>query len=919
MGFFDARVISHFGAEGVLCVLGDVINQRSTIGREIQRHSKCRPDQPAVVSSGFAPLSYRELQCLIDEVRAALRLAGFGQSARIAIAMRNGPQAALAIVAVACSAVSIPINPRQSLSEIETCLAALRPDAVLVVEGADSAARRAAERKGITIIEATQSKDGSLGFSVGLLKTTIAATPDESDEPDTDAHALILQTSGTSNAEPKLIPVTHRIMLAAAEREQVSYELTPLDRCLSVTPIWYAFGLLLPVFTPLLTGGSVAFPANALEVDLSEWLTVLMPTWYPAAPTLHLSILERLEAQAGAKRKHSLRFVLTGGASPPQKVREGLQSILGVPMLDRYGASETQLISTNRPPPGPSRPGTCGIPWPNTVGIFGDDGQQVGAGEQGELFVSGSTVISSYLNAPELNRTRFVNGWFRTGDIGCFDKNGFLTLHGRKDDFINRGGEKISPVEIDDALMRHPAVAEAVAFGVSHARLGEDVAAAVVLRPDKAATPVELRKYLGEQVASFKVPRRIIIVNELPKGVTGKILRRRLSDSLGRSTGVPSPVLNASANNDLLFRLRDLWERMLNCGPLSIDDDFFEKGGDSLLATDMLIEVERMIGKAIPSSILFEAGTIRQLVQKLSEAGGLQAAPLIQLSSNGSQAPLVFFHGDLFGGGHYVKRLAHLLGSDQPLFVIAPHGADGTPIPHSVEAMAADGLPSIMNAQPEGPYRLAGWCIGGLVAFEAARMLLAAGKQVEMVIIIDAPVVNARRSVQTLLSILARARPVIGSGVEGVTARAIYNLANTDKFSNLSASQLWWAWLKGEAKATVVSRIRRVLTALRADGPSVTNKVADSDRVPKYAGAYGNVYAYGSVYSGVLSHYLPKPLAVPVTYLQFEFNGEAWRRMSSNLEVIKLSGDHESIITDPGDLAIHLRGVCKRTMEQIYN
>jgi thioesterase domain-containing protein len=239
--------------------------------------------------------------------------------------------------------------------------------------------------------------------------------------------------------------------------------------------------------------------------------------------------------------------------------------------------------------------------------------------------------------------------------------------------------------------------------------------------------------------------------------------------------------------------------------------------------------------------------------------------------------------------------------------VIAPHGADGAPIPCSIEAMAADSLPLIMNVETQGPYRLAGWCIGGLVAFETARMLLAAGKEVEMVIIIDAPAVNARLSVQTFLSILARARPVIGSSVESVTARAVYNLANTDKFWNLSASQLWWAWLKGEAKATVVSRIRRVLSALRADGPSVADQAADSDRVLEYARAHRNVYAYGSVYSGVLSHYLPKPLDVPVSYLQFEFNGEAWRRMSSNLEVIKLSGDHESIITDPGDLAIHLR------------
>jgi acyl-CoA synthetase (AMP-forming)/AMP-acid ligase II/thioesterase domain-containing protein/acyl carrier protein len=830
---------------------------QSTIGAEIRRFAERQPDHVAVVASDFAPLSYQELQCLIDEVRVALRVAGFGRSARIAIAMRNGPQAALAIVAVACSAVSIPLNPRQTLGEIETCLAALRPNAVLVVKGADSAARRVAEHKSITIIEATQSKDGSLGFSVALPKTSIAATPDESDEPDTDVHALILQTSGTSNAEPKLIPVTHRIMLAAAEREQVCYELTPLDRCLSVTPIWYAFGLLLPVFTPLLTGGSVAFPANALEVDLSEWLTALMPTWYSAAPTLHLSILERLEAHAGAKRKHSLRFVLTGGASPPQKVREGLQSILGVPMLDRYGASETQLISTNRPPPGPSRPGTCGVPWPNTVSIFGDDGRQVGASEQGEIFVSGPTVISGYLNAPELNRTRFVNGWFKTGDIGCFDEDGFLTLHGRRDDLINRGGEKISPVEIDDALTRHPAVAEAAAFAVPHPRLGEDVAAAVVLHPGMTATPIELRAYLQERLASFKVPRRIVIRDQLPKGDIGKVIRRQLTERLdkraavGMQTRMPQSIQDMSVDSNLVVQLREIWERLLKISPLSLDDDFFENGGDSLLAMEMLVELERLIGRKIPTSILFDAPTIGQLAQKLSDSDYLNQKPkvLTRLNSSGNQTPLLYFHGDFEEGGYYAVKLASLLGPDQPLFIVAPHGLGDEPIPSSIEAMAADRLLLIRDAQPKGPYRLCGYCNGGVVAFEVARRLISAGEQVEMVGMIDPPPVNAPSSRLQRLS------------------------KRLQRFSHLPLAQQWAA-------------VRRKVENLAAGGV---------ERTPFERSA------------AKLLNYFPKPLDVRVLYFSVGYDAETWRRISPDLDVIKLPGDHLSVLIDPTDLAVHLK------------
>jgi oxalate---CoA ligase len=236
---------------------------------------------------------------------------------------------------------------------------------------------------------------------------------------------------------------------------------------------------LLPVLTPLLTGGSVAFPVNNLRIDLLEWLTTLMPTWYSAAPTLHISIFEQLESQASAKISHSLRFVLTSGAPLPQRRYEALHSILGVPVLDHYGASETQLISTNRPPPGPCKPETCGIPWPNTVKIVGEDGRQLDSGEHGEILVGGSTVISAYLNATPLNQAAFTHGWFRTGDVGSIDEDGFLSLHGRQNELINRGGEKIAPHEIDSALMRHPQVAEAAAYAVPHLRLGEDVASTV--------------------------------------------------------------------------------------------------------------------------------------------------------------------------------------------------------------------------------------------------------------------------------------------------------------------------------------------------------------------------------------------------------------------------------------------------------
>ena len=477
-------------------------SRAATVGELIRYRAQAQTDRPAIKCSDFALLSYGELQRVIDEVRSSLRKAGLGRNAQIAVAMPNGPQAALAIVAIACSAVSIPLNPKQTLREIEAGLVAVQADAVLLTETSDPAAREAAEHSGLPIIEAIQSKDDPLGFR--LVAPHIGAPVEgEPDEPDPEAPAFILQTSGTA-AEPKLIPFSHRNMLAASARLKAWFALTSQDCCLSVSPPFYSHGLKVTVFTPLLTGGTVAIPSDSSKFDYSEWFCVLKPTWYSAGPTLHRLIFDQVQSQADAKTGHSLRFILSGGAPLPRNVLAGLNNAMGVPVVEHYGSSEAAQIAVNRPPPGPSKVGTCGIPWPDTLMIVGEDGLPVRQGEQGEILLGGPTLMSGYLNAPELNSAAFVNGWFKTGDIGSLDEDGFLTLHGRMDDVINRGAEKISPIEVDEALMRHPAIAEAAAFAVPHARLGNDVAAAVVLRPGMTATAVELRRYLQHQLASFK-------------------------------------------------------------------------------------------------------------------------------------------------------------------------------------------------------------------------------------------------------------------------------------------------------------------------------------------------------------------------------------------------------------------------------
>ena len=866
-----------------------------TVGQEIERQSHALRDHPAIVCTGYTSLSYGELQSLIDQIRADLRLAGLGPNARIAIAVTSGVHAALSIAAVIASAVVLPLNPNSTVEEVEVFAEALRPDAILMLDGSDTAARYVAKRKGIRIIEAVPANDGRLGLNV-LVPRANSDAPLESTHP--EAPAFILQTSGTSS-EPKLIPFSHRNMLAAAKRVADWFNLKPQDRCLCAVPVYYSHGLKVTVLTPLLTGGSIAFPANPSRFDFSEWFGTLNPTWYSAGPTLHRFILDRAESVSGARTKHSLRFVLSGGAPLPREIRDGLQRTLDVPVVEHYGSSEAAQISANLLPPGASKPGTCGIPPPGAVMIVDENRREVPPGIEGEILVGGPTLTSGYLNAPELNRANFIDGWLKTGDIGSFDDEGFLTLHGRQSDLINRGAEKIWPIEIDNALTQHPAVAEAAAFAVPHPRLGEDVFAAVVVRPGMTASALELRTYLSRQLSAFKIPRRIMILDQLPKGPAGKVLRRKLSESFAANTASTFDLMISSDEEALTSKLKEVWKRLLNITFVGLNDDFFERGGDSLLATELLSEIEQLTGRIVPASVLFDAATVRQLAKRLSEPEKAASESLIHLSSAGTQEPLFYFHGDP-GGGTYVNKLARLLGPNQPIFVIDPHGTKNDPIPDSIEEMAAHRVSQIRDAQPQGPYRLCGYCMGGVVALEGARQLVQAGQQVDLVLI-DAPVANARRSVRILLSLLNRLR-LRGYFVDTTQLRTWLWLTRVEKSLNNPA-----------ITRTKVENIVRNLVAAAGDhmfgcqqrnASKATDQGGDAQAGRAAAEYYYNYYRR---YQIAMSRYIPKPLRLKVTYFSAEYGGEALRQLSCDVDVIRLPGDHGQILRDPTELAAHLR------------
>jgi len=841
-----------------------------TLHAALTRIAQASPDRAAVLSTRFAPLDHRGLQQMIERTHRQLRLAGFGREARIGVLLPEAPQAAVAIIAIACSAVAVPLDPRLGPAELDQFLQQLPLDALLIGSDGDQQGRAAAERHGLMLISAEAAEDGSPALRLAM---PVAAQPAPDELPEPDAPAFILRSSGTT-ALPKLIPFTHRNMLTAARKWQRWFGLDADDRCLCVSAPYYSHGLKVTILTPLLTGGSVAFPLSPAVVDLHEWFASLRPSWYSAGPALHLAILEAARAHPEGLSTQRLHFASSGGAPLGQEIIDSFERTLGFPLLEHYGSSEAAQIAANTPDA--RKAGTVGRPWPETLSIVGEDGQPVAPGERGEIRVRGATVMPGYLGDEALNREVLRDGWFHTGDIGSLDEEGFLHLHGRLREVINRGGEKVSLSEVDAALLRHPAVAEAAAFGVPHQRLGQDVAAAVVLRPAMEMTGAELQRFLRDELVYFKVPRRVQIIKALPRGLTGKVLRHRLADAYVQQRNERARLsTGAVAASQLEQDVLAIWRRLLKTEAVGPEDNFLDSGGDSLLATEMLTELEQMLGRVIPESLLIEAETARELAARLENLAN-HVIPVIDFNVQPGRTALFWFHGDFAHGGYYIRRLARLLGPQQPLTAIAPHGMANEPIPASVQQMARERLPLILERQAQGPYRIGGYCNGALVAFEAARLLIEAGHEVEIVALIDPPTANVRPWSRVILRSLDHVLPDMH------LARAYEALSRFGETSK-------WPYPKRIANLVwKVSRRSVRMVRQRLAGHVPTPPTA-RDREVRVRFLH---------YSLVMARYLPERIDAPVVYFSADYTSRAWRDMGTSFESYDVLGGHHRCVKD---------------------
>jgi len=487
----------------------------------------------ALSAPSSPPLAFGALRRLIADTVGALNSVGIGRGDRVAIALPGGAAAATAFLGVAAGAAAAPLNPAYREDEFAFYLTDLNVKALIVPVSADSPALAVAARLNIpTIALESADQDGAGSFRLNLEALT-AASPQRGGFGEADDTALVLHTSGTTS-RPKIVPLSHRNLRASARNIVETLRLTPEDRGLCVMPLFHIHGLIAGVLAPLSAGGSVFCAPGFNAFRFFAWLGEARATWYSAVPTMHQAVLGRASDKQAVIKANPLRFIRSSSASLPPQVLVELEAVFGAPVVESYGMTEAaHQMASNPLPPLRRRPGSVGIAAGPEIAIMGAGGARLEAGATGEIVIRGDNVTGGYENNPQGNSEAFTDGWFRTGDQGVMDAEGYLTITGRLKEIINRGGEKVSPREVDEALMDHPAVHQAVTFAIPHPRLGEEVGAVVVAREGAEVSERELRAFVQERLADFKVPRKIVFAAEIPKGPTGKLQRIGLAKKLG--------------------------------------------------------------------------------------------------------------------------------------------------------------------------------------------------------------------------------------------------------------------------------------------------------------------------------------------------------------------------------------------------
>jgi len=494
----------------------------TNLGSLLDQAATDHPDRPALRLDDLV-LTYPQLREAAGRMGALLAAQGVQPGDRVGIMLPNVPAFPIAFYgALAAGAVVVPMNPLLKSREVAYYL---RDSGARVVLAWHVAAGEAAKGAADAGAQAIAVETADLADLIGDYSPAWPQTERQGDDD-----AVILYTSGTTG-QPKGAELTHTGLVRNAElTARTLLKNSSDDVMMGCLPLFHVFGLTCGLNATVAAAGTLTLlprfdPAKALDIIERDAVTIFegVPTMYAAM--LHLPGADPAKAA-------TLRVCVSGGASLPVEILRGFEEKFGCIILEGYGLSETSPVASFNHPDKVRKPGSIGTPVEGVqMRLVDDAGQTVPDGEIGEIAIRGHNVMKGYWNKPEATAEAITDGWFRTGDMAKVDSDGYYYIVDRKKDLIIRGGYNVYPREIEEVLHEHPAVAEVAVIGIPHAELGEEVAAAVALKPGATATPEELRAFARDKVAAYKYPRRIWLVDALPKGPTGKILRREVHPS----------------------------------------------------------------------------------------------------------------------------------------------------------------------------------------------------------------------------------------------------------------------------------------------------------------------------------------------------------------------------------------------------
>lgn len=589
----------------------------------LRRHAQVNPDRPAVFSPDAAAISYSALFETAKAVTASFRAIGIEYRNRVAVVLPNGPELAAVLISVAAGAVCVPLNIKLSDDDWHRHLQELKVDALLTVHGVAPAAVQAASELHLEVIEA-QSLDQ---IQIGALDSTGTIPSDPLDKmAKLDDDAFVLPTSGTT-AWPKSVPLTHTNICHSMRNTGVSLELSGKDILLCPLPLHHAHGLISGLMATIGAGAGIVVMRSFVAVDFFDLMRRYEPTWYTAVPAIHQAIVSVAPEYECVIREHSLRLIRSASATLPKTVLTRLSDFFDVPILETYGMTEAaSQIASNPLPPGVRKTGSVGIATGQDVIVLDDNGTPLPTGQAGEIALRGPNQSRGYDEVVPVRSSPWKDGWFRTGDLGFIDEDGYVFIRGRVKEVINRGGENIVPMKVEEALLAHEFLQEAVVFSVPHERLGEDVGAAVVLRPGSSLSVRDLRLFTLQNgsLRHSEVPKTLIFVDSIPKSQTGKVQRNNMAMQLGLTddrsqTSQATGSLEAAPLTTMEARLSKIWCDELGVERVGRNDDFFFLGGDSLVAVRVSLRMLDDFGIPVSLRQIFESPTIGDLADAVEK------------------------------------------------------------------------------------------------------------------------------------------------------------------------------------------------------------------------------------------------------------------------------------------------------------